>query len=235
MGILKRMTDMTKASLNEMLDKMEDPVVMLNQYLRDMEAEIHEAERTVAKQMAAEQRMKNRYGEAVSKAAERQSQAEQALLAGQEELARKLLEEKVYYEQQADEFSALYEQNKAQAEELRKQLDDMRNELQDLRSKRSELASRADAAKAQKQVAQIGTQHTIESGGASRGFYRMEEKIMQLEAEAEVARMPGFYRQTSAASAAAPIDPAKELQVNEQLEALKRKLNTTNAPGQPEA
>ena len=38
MSIFKRMKDMTKASVNELLDKMEDPVVMLNQYLRDMEA-----------------------------------------------------------------------------------------------------------------------------------------------------------------------------------------------------
>ena len=43
MSIFKRMKDMTKASLNDMLDKIEDPVVRLNQYLRDMENEIHEA------------------------------------------------------------------------------------------------------------------------------------------------------------------------------------------------
>lgn len=43
MGVFKRIKDMTKASVNDMLDKVEDPIVMLNQYLRDMEAEIHEA------------------------------------------------------------------------------------------------------------------------------------------------------------------------------------------------
>ena len=41
MGIFKRMKDITKASLHEALDKLEDPVVMLNQYLRDMEQEIN--------------------------------------------------------------------------------------------------------------------------------------------------------------------------------------------------
>ena len=60
MGVFKRIKDMTKASVNDMLDKVEDPIVMLNQYLRDMEAEIHEAEVTVAKQMANERRMKQR-------------------------------------------------------------------------------------------------------------------------------------------------------------------------------
>ncbi|XEC95599.1 PspA/IM30 family protein [Paenibacillus tarimensis] len=226
MGILKRMTDMTKASLNEMLDKIEDPVIMLNQYLRDAEAEIHEAERTVAKQLADEQRMKLRYEDAVRQAAERESQAEQALLTNQEELARKLLAEKVHYEQQAEQFGALYEQNREHAAELRTELEKMRDELQILRAKRTDLANRAQAAKAKKQVAQINVQHSIEGGSASRGFHRMEEKITQLEAEAEVARTPGLYGTPAAAAVPAPVDPVKQLKVEEQLEALKKKLGT---------
>ena len=52
---------------------------MLNQYLRDMEAEIHEAEVTVAKQMANERRMKRRLDEAERTSVQRESQAEAAL------------------------------------------------------------------------------------------------------------------------------------------------------------
>lgn len=76
MGVFKRIKDMTKASVNDMLDKVEDPIVMLNQYLRDMEAEIHEAEVTVAKQMANERRMKQRLDEAERTSVQRESQAE---------------------------------------------------------------------------------------------------------------------------------------------------------------
>lgn len=78
MGVFKRIKDMTKASVNDMLDKVEDPIVMLNQYLRDMEAEIHEAEVTVAKQMANERRMKQRLDEAERTSVQRESQAEVA-------------------------------------------------------------------------------------------------------------------------------------------------------------
>lgn len=99
MGVFKRIKDMTKASVNDMLDKVEDPIVMLNQYLRDMEAEIHEAEVTVAKQMANERRMKQRLDEAERTSVQRESQAEAALANGQEEVARKLLEEKIYFDQ----------------------------------------------------------------------------------------------------------------------------------------
>jgi len=224
MGIFQRVKDLTRASINELLDKLEDPVVMLNQYIRDMEEEIAEAEVTVARQMANERRTHQRLAEAMRIAAEKEAEAEAALRAGQEALARRALEEKLFYDQKVAEYTDLHAQAKAQVDQLKAQLQEMKEEFYKMRNKRNELVARVEIAKAQKQMAQISSSHVIEGGHASRGFHRMEEKIMQLEAEAQVARMP--YSPSAAA-----VDPVKREQVELQLKALKEKLGQTAGEG----
>lgn len=221
MGVFQRIKDLTKASVHDLLDKLEDPVVMLNQYLRDMETEIRDAEVTVAKQMASERRMKQRLDELVRQGVDREGQAEHALRGGNEALARKLLEEKVQFDQQAANLADLHAQASAQVSELTSQLHEMKDEYYKLRNKRNELAARSQMAKARKQMAQVSTLHTIESGTASRGFHRMEEKIMQMEAEADVAKMPSPLYGGSAGSR---IDPEKEFRVEQELDALRSRI-----------
>src|SRR6476661_1560183 len=54
MGIIDRISQLTRANVNDLLDRAEDPEKMLNQILRDMETNIRQAREQVASMIAQE-------------------------------------------------------------------------------------------------------------------------------------------------------------------------------------
>lgn len=186
MGIFKRLRDLTMASINDLLDKAEDPVKMLSQFLRDMEEDILEAETAVAKQIAIEKKFKQQADEAEDMVNRRGEQAMKALEQGNEELARKALQDKKEHQTRFDEMKRQYDIAKTNADQLRGQLSEMKDEFGKMKNKKDLLVARAEAAKAQKQINQ--TMSGFGQDNAAKGFERMNEKVLQMEAEAEASK-----------------------------------------------
>jgi phage shock protein A len=185
MGLFKRISDNIRANLNAMLDRAEDPEKMLNQYLRDMEDDIADAEGAVAKQLVVVRKFKAQYEDASAMVDKREAQAVEALEKGREDLARKALEDKKLHHVRAEDCRTQFESSETTAERLKSQLSEMKDEYEKLRAKRDTLVARARSAEAQKGI------HGIVGGlgrdDARRGFDRMEDKVLQMEAEAHVA------------------------------------------------
>lgn len=188
MSLFKRVGDNIRANLNALLDKAEDPVHLLNQYLRDMEDDMVDAENGVARQLAVAKRFKAQHEDAAALVEKREGQAMEALEKEREDLARKALEDKKLHQAKAEDYLAQFEKNQQVAENLKSQLREMKDAYEQLRAKKDSLIARLETAKAQKHIQTLssGIAGGAVKNDARRGFERMEEKVLQMEAEVQV-------------------------------------------------
>lgn len=186
MSIFKRIRDISAAAVNDMVDRAEDPVKMLSQYLRDMEDDIADAEISIAKQIAIEKKFKHQFEESQEMVDKRNEQATKALESENEDLARRALQDKKEHQQKAEDFKTQYDNAKSNADQLRKQLSEMKDEFSKMKNRKDTLVARAESAKAQKKINQ--TMSGFGKDGGAKGFERMNEKVMQMEAEAEASK-----------------------------------------------
>ncbi|QTN00075.1 PspA/IM30 family protein [Sediminibacillus dalangtanensis] len=216
--MFKRVSTIVNSELNSMLDKAEDPVKMLEQFMRDMESDIREVESSVAKQIANEKMLKRKYDDAQALVDKRQGQAEQAIEAGNEDLARRALEDKKDQQEQADTLKESWDRAKNDSQVLRDKLDEMKKEYQQMKLKKDSLKARAESAKTRTKMNR--TMSSIGSDDSKRGFERMEEKVLQFEAEADTS-------DDLSASSKSLDDEFESLEksgVDDELTALKKKL-----------
>ncbi len=210
---LKRIRDMFVASVNEGLDKLENPRVMLNQYVRDMESDIAKAKHTIVKQQTIEHSFKGKVEEAEKLAVKRRNQAQLAFDAGEEELAKKALSEMKYFEEKAAEYKDAHQHAKKQLAELKEQLETLEVKLRDIKDRKHALIARANAVKAKEHM--NASFNKIDS--ESREFMRMENRIEEMETRVN------SYAELSASSSSpfGRLEYAKE--VEEELEKMRAK------------
>lgn len=178
-----RVKTVMSSELNALLNKAEDPVKMLDQMLRDMEKDLTDAEATVARQMANCKVLEKRVNDAKHAIAKREQQAMQALEAGNEDLARRVIEDKQKQQSNYEVLNESYQTAKTDVEALKQKLKEMKEEYHSMKLKKDSLKVRAETAKMKTKINR--SMSSIGSGHAKQGFERMEEKVMQYEAEAE--------------------------------------------------
>lgn len=186
MGIFNRVSDIFKANINDMLDKAEDPEKMLKQMVIEMEESVNKTTLAVASSIANEKQLEHKIEKAKADNTDWEQKAVQALTAGREDLARAALEKKAIAERNINDLQPIYQQAKATAEKMREQLNALKAKLDEARMRQSTLIARAQAAKAQKQIAQAFSGVGSDAFGK---FDKYESKIEQLEAEAQAHEM----------------------------------------------
>lgn len=183
MGIFQRIGDIFKSNINDMIDKAEDPEKMVKQIIIDMQQELNKSTQALGKAVSSERIAKKQYDDASRTASEWENRAKIALTAGDEELAKKALENKVKSDKDAAAYKEMYDTISQQTDTIRTQVEVLKSKLEEAKSRQAMLIARSQMADTQKNLAK--STGGFDSSSASEKFNRMEEKIMHKEAEAQ--------------------------------------------------
>ena len=221
MSIIRRVRDITIATLNEHLEKAEDPVRLIDQFLWATREEIIQSERLYQQYSTHNQHLKLQWLQAEQQKEKREQQAVTALKAGEEQLARIALHEKAATEERAQQYRDLYEQGRAGVEDLEKSLEDMRSEYQLVYDKREYYAARMESLKLQQRMNARYSGLQAQPGAKPEGmFRRLDDRISGMEHEARSLRELRRDGSDAVRLGAAMMNTV----VEQQLELLKRKL-----------
>lgn len=217
--VLKRMRDIFVANVHEGLNQLEKPVVMLNQYLRDMEEEINHAKQAIIKQKTIAKNFERQKDDAVHMTDKRQKQAELALDAGEEQLARRALMEKKQHEAHIEHYQTLHEKAEQQVRDLKDQLNELEEKFQTLKNKKQALVARANAART-KEMMSISMNKT-HAESTVREFQRLEDRIMEMEVKAKT-----LYEHGGQSSEASMVELEYASEVDKELEVMRSKKDS---------
>ena len=183
MGILKRFKDIMASNINSLLDKAEDPVKMVDQYLRDLQKDLGQVKAETASVMAEEARAKRAVQENDAEIAKMTSYAERALRAGNEEDARTFLQKKSTLETKGVALNEAYQTAANNASQMRQMHDKLERDIASLKERKEAIKAKMAVAKTKERVSEIGSSYATAQGGLD-AFARMEEKANRMLDEA---------------------------------------------------
>lgn len=185
MGLFDRLSRVVRANINDLVSKAEDPEKVLEQAVVDMQEDLVQLRQAVARAIATQKRTEQQYNKNQAEANTWQQRAQLALSKGDENLAREALVRKKSFSDTAASLKSQLDQQSNNVSTLKRNLIALESKISEAKTKKDMLKARANAAKAQKQLQE--SMNNIGTSSAMGAFERMEEKVLQIEAESETA------------------------------------------------
>ena len=175
-GILSRFKDIMSSNINALLDKVEDPMKMIDQYLRNLESDLGKVKAETAAVMAEETKSKRELDECVDSINKMQTYAEKALLSGNEADARTFLSKKGELNNKLISIQQTYDIAKENSTKMREMHDKLIKDISQLNTRRDELKAKMAVVNTQEKLNKIGSSVNGAIGNMSK-FDEMEAKI----------------------------------------------------------
>ena len=175
-GILSRFKDIMSSNINALLDKVEDPMKMIDQYLRNLESDLGKVKAETAAVMAEDTKSKRELDECIDSINKMQTYAEKALLSGNEADARTFLSKKGELNNKLISLQQTYDMAKENSTKMREMHDKLIKDISQLNTRRDELKAKMAVANTQEKLNKVGSSVNGAIGNMSK-FDEMEAKI----------------------------------------------------------
>ncbi len=183
MSILTRISTLISANINAMIDAAEDPEKMVNEYLRQMRAELSEARAATAMAMADETRLRSQYERNKAESDEWQKKAELAVQRDDDELAREALSRRTTAQQLADSYYTQWDSQHDQVAELRDALAKLEAKISEAEGKREMIIAKQRRAATQEAI--NTALQSVQGVNTDQSLDRMEDKVDERLARAQ--------------------------------------------------
>ncbi|MBW4421735.1 MAG: PspA/IM30 family protein [Myxacorys californica WJT36-NPBG1] len=183
MGLFDRIWRAIRANINDFIGQMEDPEKILEQAVLDMQDELIQLRQAVAHAIATQKRTERQASQARSTSDEWYRRAQLALQKGDEALAREALTRRKSYLDTAEAMEAQLGQQSEVVTGLKQNMMKLESKIQEAKTKKDLYIARARSAKASVQIQEMLGR--VGTGSAMNAFERMEDKVLQLEANSE--------------------------------------------------
>lgn len=226
MPMLQRLWTALRSIFGFFLRKVEDPELLLRQYIDDMRAKVPKLRATVAEVLATEVQLQQQVDHLHKQIGEFDQQVIAALKLGYEEEAKTLIAAKAMAEESLTDTLEQLETSKKASQQAKAALTEYQHEMERKITQAKRLIGQARLAQMQQELAQVMT--AFEVGTPSDVLERMREKVAERTARAqarvEVATSDVDARLREIRRASAQIG------VQEQLVEYKRRLGMLPAP-----
>lgn len=217
MGIFKRVKSLFLAETNGLLDKYEQPINMVYQYLREFEQELAKGQHALANQLYIKKRQEALIAETETAIEKRERQAKLAAKQGDDHVAKLALQDKLLQAKKLSAYRTQYATIQEQTKTLEERISHLLVQYEEYNHRRLLLASRVNVASSLKEIGQSVVSFQTEN--IAKGFARVEEKVLMMEAELEAI---AHFSAPAKRSAPQYLDPSLTADIEKELEELKQ-------------
>ena len=183
MGMVKRISNIFRAKVNNALDEVENPIELLDQKVRDMEESLNQAKLSSAQILGNVRENEKKMNNAKRESEEYDEKVKLAMSKGNEELAKKALAKKLEADKSYSSLKVSYDDAQKKATAIKSKLKDLQDEIEKTRAYRDEAAARFNNAEASKKVNEILA--NVDTGSNKINLDDIERKIQKKESMAE--------------------------------------------------